>query len=288
MFTIGLLAPAENEQTPRYVAGVLKYVAEHPDLALADFSHPGENPDLSKPPPWIGKASGVVTVAPRLPGIVPWLRRGRVPVVNVGSDLTKDLICVHANLNSIAAMGVKHFLELGFRHFALVGYRHSDGAKLMVAAFTKELARHELPLRVCLTEQLFTGTYRDFQALDEVEPELPALLRAADKPLAVIAANDRVAAAVCRIVLALELTVPEDVAVLGVRDLQIARISSPPISSIRLDSERYCYEAARLLHRIFRGEKLPRRAVKLPVLQLVARESTIGKVRVQTTDVARA
>jgi LacI family transcriptional regulator len=118
--------------------------------------------------------------------------------------------------------------------------------------------------------------------------DLIELIRATEKPLAVVAMHDRAAVAVCRIAEALGLAIPGDVAVLGVRDLEIARISTPPISSIRLDEERTGYEATRLLHRVMRGERLSRRAMLIPALELVERDSTIGKQRAAATDVQLA
>jgi LacI family transcriptional regulator len=288
MYTIGIFMTAENEQARRHVDGVLEYVAEHPDLKVEDFCYRGDSPDLDDPPPWIGKAHGIVASVPRMPGILPWLRRGRVPVVAAGSDLKKDLPSVHYNPRSIARLGVEHFLSLGFKHFAHLGYGNSDGSKATAGAIAKELARHKLPLLTHFTEKRLTGTYTDFASLDEIEPELLKMIRNAEKPLALITINDRFAAGVCRILQAMGLAVPGDVAVLGVRDLEIARISTPPISTIRLDDERLAHEASRLLHRLMRGEKLPRRVVLVPAMELVERESTVGKMRALTTDVQRA
>jgi LacI family transcriptional regulator len=76
--------------------------------------------------------------------------------------------------------------------------------------------------------------------------------------------------------------------VLGLQDYEIARVSTPPISSVRPATERTGYEAARLLHRLLRGERPHRRTVQVPALELVARESTIGKQRAAATDVERA
>jgi LacI family transcriptional regulator len=279
---------AEHEQTRRHLEGVLRYSVEHPEIRVADFCYPGDAPDLSDAPPWMGKADGIVAYIGREPGITAWLRRGRVPIVNVCADLTKELISTFSDPRSIARLAVEHLLGLGFRQFAYVGSRLADGSKDRADALEKELAKHDLVLRAYQANRRFGGTYKDFASLDQVEPELVELIREQEKPLAVVAMHDRVAVAVCRIAEALGLAVPGDVAVLGVRDLEIARISTPPISSIRLDEERTGYEATRLLHRVMQGERLARRAVQIPALELVERESTIGKQRAAGTDVHRA
>jgi LacI family transcriptional regulator len=288
MPTIGIFMTSEHEQTRRHTEGVLRYVAEHPDLSLADFCYPGDEPDLSDAPPWMGKADGIVAYLGRQTGISAWLRRARVPIVNVCADLTKDLISIFSDPRSIARLAVEHLLELGFRRFAYVGSRLADGSLDRANALEKELAKHDLPLLAYHANKLFGGTYKDCVSLDQCEPELADFIREAEKPLAVVTMHDRVALAVCRTAEALGLAIPGEVAVLGVRDLEVARISTPPISSIRLNEERTGYEATRLLHRAIHGERLSRRAVQIPAQELVERESTIGKQRAAATDVQLA
>jgi LacI family transcriptional regulator len=284
MPTIGLFMSAD-EHIRRITEGVLRFVAEHPDLSVAEFCFRGDTPDLSDGPPWMGRADGIVASIGRDEGITAWLRRGRVPIVNVSADLTKDFVSVYSNLRSSARLAVEHLMGLGFRRFAFVGFQRSDSSLDRAKALAKELAKHALPLRAYHTSKQFGGTYKDFTSLDQVEPELVDLIRGSEKPLAVVTFDDRYAVTVCRIAEALELAIPRDVAVVGVRDLEIARISTPPISSIRLDEERMGYEATRLLHRIMRGERLSRRALQIPAMELVERESTIGKLRAGATDV---
>jgi LacI family transcriptional regulator len=150
------------------------------------------------------------------------------------------------------------------------------------------LAKHNLDLAVCEVETFFTGTFEDFASLADVEPALVRLIRDSAKPLAVITPHDRFAVAVCRIAQLLGLTIPDDVAVLGTHDTDIARLATPPISSIRTPIERIGYEAARLLHRIMQGKRLARRLVMLPALEVVGRESTVGKRQTPSTDVQKA
>jgi LacI family transcriptional regulator len=288
LLTIGLHMTVGDEQTRRQISGVLQYAAEHPELNVRDFCYPGDSPDLAELPPWIGKADGVVAWLPRMPGTVPWLRRARVPVVALGSDLRKDLPSVFTHAGSLARLAVAHFLALGMRHFAYVGLRYSDGSRERCRMLARELAKHGLPLQSYDTEKFLSGTYKDFASLDEVEPELVRLIQRAEKPLAVVAINDRSAAAVCRIAAELGLATPGDVAVLGVGDTELARVSLPPISTIRPALERTGYEAAGMLHRLIRGEQLKRCTVQVSALELVERDSTLGKRRAAATDVDRA
>ena len=211
-----------------------------------------------------------------------------MPTVALGADLCDDAITVFTDPRSVAQLAVEHFLGLGQRHFAYVGYRPADGSRDRRRALADELATHGLRLRSYETETRLYEVLQEGDGLDNVEPGVIRLIQRAKKPLAVVVINDRFAAAVCRLARCLELAVPDDVAVLGVGDHAVARVSSPPISSIRLANERMGYEAAHLLHRLMRGERVSRRAVQLPTLELVERESTVGKQCAATTDVERA
>lgn len=125
-------------------------------------------------------------------------------------------------------MAVEHLVGLGYRHFAYVGLQAVDGSRDRRKALAHELARHDLPLQAYDTERFYTGTYADFTSLDEVEPGLVELIRAAEKPLAVVAINDLSAVTVCRIAEAAGLAVPVDVAVVGV-----GRRDRPGLSAAR-------------------------------------------------------
>src|SRR5580692_204078 len=90
ILTIGMHMTAAHEQTRRLADGVLQYTAGYADLKVADFCFMGADPILTEPPAWTGKADGAVASISRLPGIMPWLRSGGVPVVAVGADLQNE------------------------------------------------------------------------------------------------------------------------------------------------------------------------------------------------------
>src|SRR5581483_9139919 len=164
------------------------------------------------------------------------------PLVNTCADICKDVVSVYTDPQSIAKVATDHFLERGLRSFAYVGWRYADPSQDMLRAWTEELALHKFRLASYETEKAFTGSYMDFASLDEVEPELVELIRKAKKPLALLAIHDRWAAAISRIASELGFAIPGDVAIVGVNDSDIARVSNPPISSVRVARERIGYE----------------------------------------------
>jgi len=289
-WTIALHFNIGYEVALRILDGVIQYAQEHPELVLREFNFSKEEPGFPESPPWLRKADGVLMNLRREPGIHDWLRRGGVPAVNTGGDLCKEkqVVSVFTDPQSVAGLAVRHFLDLGRRHFAFVGDREADATERIHKAMTKELIAHGLSLHTYRTEKVYMGTFDDFSSLAEVEPGLVDLIREAPKPLALLAQTDRCAAAICRVIQFMGLAIPDDVAVVGIHDTAMARLSSPPISSIRPPHQAIGYRAARVLHRILLGQRPGRRNILIPAMKLVGRSSSIEKPRAATTDVDRA
>jgi LacI family transcriptional regulator len=278
------------EQTRRMIDGVLQYVAMHPDLVVRDFSFPKDDGTVPEsPPPWLGRADGVVAGLRRFPNLVPWLRAGGVPVVNMGADVRdEELVSVITDPKSVAKLAVDHFAYILRRNIAYIGYRHAEGSRDRLAAVKEALSKRKLLLAAYETDARYTGTYKDFASLKDVEPEVLRILRDTAKPMAVLALNDKWAVTLCRIARDLGLDIPGDVAVLGVEDWDIARFANPAVSSIRIHNEQMGYEAARLVHAMIRGERLTRRYLQVPAHEVVPRESTVGRVHSATIDIDKA
>lgn len=278
-WTIALHFNIGYEVTLRILHGVIQYAQEHPELVLREFNFSHEDNDLPQPPPWKGKADGLLMNLARLEGVSEWLRQGGMPAVNTGGDLWKEnrVVSVYTDPASVAGLAVRHFLHLGLRHFLFVGDRKADATAQVRSAMSKELAPHRLKLETYAAETVYSGTFEDFSTLEQVEPGLVQVIREAKKPLGLLAQTDRYAVAICRIVEFLGLAIPDDVAIVGVHDTEMARLATTPISSIRPPHQAIGCEAARVLHGILRGERLARRKVLLPAVELVERASTIRK-----------
>lgn len=96
------------------------------------------------------------------------------------------------------------------------------------------------------------------------------------KPLGYFACNDRLAAQFCFDCESYGLSVPEDVAVLGLKNLEyIARTTPVPISSIDMNPFEMLRQAAALLQRLMNGEPPPAsRRILVPPKDIIVRRST--------------
>lgn len=67
--------------------------------------------------------------------------------------------------------------------------------------------------------------------------------------------------------------VPKDISIIGYGNVPFASMTDPPLTTIHVPYQKVGREAAEVLLKIIRGERLTRRHRIMPV-QLVAREST--------------
>ena len=103
-----------------------------------------------------------------------------------------------------------------------------------------------------------------------------ALLDQPHPPDAVFCFNDLLALGALRVLTERGVRVPEDLAVIGLDDIEDGRFSSPTLSTVAPDKEAIARTAVEMLHdRITRRAQIPARDVRVS-FELVRRESTSG------------
>ena len=113
-------------------------------------------------------------------------------------------------------------------------------------------------------------------------------LRALPKPAAIFTCYDAHGQRVLEACRRAGIAVPEEVAVLGVdNDEILCALSPPPLSSIKLNTQRTGWQAAALLALMMGGEKGPAEPQLIPPLGVVTRQST-EVLAVDDPPVARA
>jgi LacI family transcriptional regulator len=86
----------------------------------------------------------------------------------------------------------------------------------------------------------------------------------ADRPAAVVCADDLLAIGVTHALVAGGLRIPEDVAVTGLDDLEFARYVTPPLTTVRQPTTRMAEEVLRLLDRAPSTDRTPGVRIALP------------------------
>ncbi|MEW4564276.1 substrate-binding domain-containing protein [Bremerella sp. JC770] len=268
--------------------GVLRYIEEEPSLQIRDFRYSVNDRHLSGDPPWKGKVDGVIVNMSNSPEVVPWLERGGAPVVSTTGDLLGTTIpCVGIDDESLARLSAKHAIESGYRQVAFVGRKEYAASHRRRAALESEFKKLGMDLQSVEIDKIPRAGY-DQDDDGTCLAAIGELLERLSTRTLVIGINDFAAAAVVKLASELGLKIPEQIGVLGVGDADITRISDPPISSVRVDREQIGYQSAKNLHRILQGIDIGQTANGIPVVDIVARQSTLGIIQNLTTDIDHA
>lgn len=193
------------------------------------------------------------------------IARFNLPVVQIesGHDIPRSATA-QTNAALAAEMAYDYLVSRGFRSFA--AYCDESWTTQRIRLFTDlvEGAGYDCPL--------WTMKGAGYgQTIDHLAEQL----RQRPKPIACFANNDVLAKHVLDAARRLNLSVPDEVAVLGCENNKLICESSPlTLSSINLNFHKLGQEAAALMDRIIDGEPLPAEPLVVPPIGIVDRAST--------------
>jgi DNA-binding LacI/PurR family transcriptional regulator len=203
------------------------------------------------------------------------------PTVLLGervTDAAVDLVTV--DNHAVAATAVEHLAGLGRRRIAAVGTQTTETgvtARLRLEGYRQGLARAGLPYDAALVVQATIWHRAEGTAAAR------ALLDAVCDVDAIVCFNDLLALGVLRGLADAGVRVPEDVAVVGIDDVEDGRYSSPSLTTVALDKAQIARAAVELLAARLEGAADAPPRVVVATHRLVVRESTQG---VRTATVA--
>jgi len=272
---IALYLATGHAYAEQLIEGAVRYRLEHGGVLLRDFRFGDVASRMPRRAPrWSGWGpDGILCNIGAFPQVVKWLKKSGVPIVNTTTDHPHEVLpCVHGV--GAGQLAAEYLRSLGLKHFAFVGHEGRLGSKVLRESFRRGLSDCGDDL---LWHDLKTAPSAGLESLEETaaaEPGMAAFIREAPKPLGVFALDDDFARVVCRVCRELGLAVPQDVAVLGVEDSIEARVSDPPLSTIRPPGEEVGYAAMELLVSLIAGQKPPPEAIVVPTTKLIERDST--------------
>lgn len=253
---IWLALPIEYEYSRQIVLGVQRFVAEtenwqpYTSCYLSEFD---QHPHLLKA--IFADFQGVIAFAPS-EHFLELAKTLNIPMVNISGRFDSDAVpSVVPDNVEVGRIGAEHLLGTNIQHFAFVDEVHAY-ATLRSKGFADAIHAagrhvHRWPRH-----------------------GLEALLRDCPKPFGIMTPNDNIARDVIQICQRLGLSVPSDVAILGVdNDATIADLVRPRLSSIDINGQRVGYEAAVTLSKMLAGEPVQMRKLIRPV-GVIARQST--------------
>jgi LacI family transcriptional regulator len=188
------------------------------------------------------RVDGVVLAAPNAHSAAPALEKARIPAVVVGATRTpRGLDWVSANDEQIAYDAVSHLLRAGHRRIATItgdldgnpGHARLEGYRRALAEFR---VREEPSLIV-----------EGFWSREGAATAAMNLLQRRRRPSAVFCANDVMAIGALDAAHALTLRTPEDLAIVGVDDIEAASLVRPSLTTVRIPTLEIGRAAGRLL-----------------------------------------
>ncbi|MBT3200191.1 MAG: substrate-binding domain-containing protein [Phycisphaerales bacterium] len=277
---IGFSSMAWQEMANRRMEGVLRYFENSDEFVLRDFRfmRAFQLDNTSPPPPWTGKADGIIACLgaykDEIDAMHRWFGLGGVPVVSLTNEWRHPKIpIVCTDNNALMRTAMEYLIRQGHEHFAFISDTLNPRGAQQRKFLEKLLRAEGHELLSCDLAQRPRGSVEDLdQAVKDVA--MTRFLREAPKPLAVFAVTDLHARAVCWICEELELDIPGEVAIIGTGNLTVSRSHNPTISSVETPHDRVGFEAMKLLHRLMDGGKAPSRAKLIPPTEIIERETT--------------
>lgn len=270
-----IIADTSQAYDREIVAGAAQYVREASNWELYFEEQAGDRlPDFLS---WRGNGG---IVAAGYSSIAPQIRAAGIPVVVVGGtpsdeDIVVGIPRVTTDNARIAALAAEHLLDRGLKFFGFYALPAAPGnawSELRCRAFVERLAVAGRECEVLIASNPATNW-------SQLQEELTSWLSHKTYPLGVMACDDRHARHLLEACRTAGLSVPHDVAVIGVDDDElICELSTPPLTSIAQSTRRIGYEAARLLNRLMEPESRAAPSIPIhtviPPLRVVIRSST--------------
>lgn len=201
------------------------------------------------------------------------IQRIGLPAVNVSSWFeTISPVRIHTNEFLIGKIAAEYFLERGLRSFAYWGYtfgaysaHRCEGFQVTLkeAGFDCEVFDSTVPPNLSREEWM------------QSEEQMGQRLAKMEKPVGLLCVNDMLAREVLWVSERLGLHCPDDLAVLGVENDELAcSVCIPPLSSVELAAARIGQDAAAVLDKMMAGQSAPAASILIPPIGVVTRQST--------------
>jgi LacI family transcriptional regulator len=223
----------------------------------------------SLPEKWEG--DGIISFHGNSLEFVEWLNNSGLPVVDMGEDQgISTFPRVQTDNRRIAELAVEHYMSRGYKN---VGFAW---------AFDTAISQRRSEAMAAVAAERHLNFY------DVPLDRIGRLVSEKALPIGLLAAHDGIAVRALRACEDQGVLVPEQVALLGVDNFDYrCAPASVPLSSIDPDQERVGYEAASMLDALMNGHMLAQRAIRIPPVGLVERDST-DMLAVEDVEVARA
>ncbi len=268
--SVALLIETSNAYARGVLEGIVAYNREHDPWSI----YLPEQERGARPPTWIHNWDGDgLIVRIETDAIANTVRRLNKPVIDVSAARRVEGIpWVETNDEAIARLAIEHFVERGFQRLAFCGEPDFNWSLWREQAFVQQVAA-----RKGLQCERFQATSKTAAkySWNREKRRLRSWLDGLPKPIGIFACYDIRAQQILDVCREAAISVPDEVAVLGVdNDELLCNLCFPPLSSIAPDAHRTGREAARLLDELMNGRSVDQERHLIDPLGVATRQST--------------
>jgi LacI family transcriptional regulator len=272
---VALLIESSRSYGRELLMGIAKYVRIHGPWSI-EFQ---EGDPAEHFPAWFGRWqwNGIIARV-STPAMADVLRRTGTPVVDLSGSLPcSEFRWIRSDEQAVGGMAAQHLIERGFKHFGFCGFNGADWSDWRRASFERRVADEGFPCHVFESE----GPPRAFSPAEYAEygerqeQRMMAWLQSLPKPCGLMACNDARGRQILNCCREAGVSVPDEVAVIGVdKDEIFCELSDLPLSSVILNAQQIGFEAAALLDRLMAGDLSGPPSILVKPLGVMSRQST--------------
>jgi LacI family transcriptional regulator len=253
------------------MSGIGRYLRIHPEWLVFTTEERGRNyPE----PPWLTdwQGDGIITHSMNDMRLCRAAAARGIPVVSVRYlNEAPYFPTVFSDQQLTTRRIAEHLLERGFRHFGYVGTANGKGW---------EQLRRESFVQILLQNGIERSAIKLLHADPKLswerwEERVAAAVRRLPLPIGIMVNSDSQGVQLLNACRLAKVRVPDDVAIVSVgNDPVLCEIANPPLSSLDYNAAKLGFEAATLLSKMMRGEKVATRNYFVEPGQVVARQSS--------------
>jgi DNA-binding LacI/PurR family transcriptional regulator len=219
-----------------------------------------------------GRVDGLIFFAPNIDSpVLSRIRESRFPFVVINNQIEGTEPCFSADNRQGITVAVEHLVSLGHKRIAHIhGPLEMFDAVERHHAFLEAMVGHRLEVR---KEWLLDGQFTPMGG----HTAACRLLSMADRPTAVVCANDEIATGVYRAAWEMGVQIPTELSVVGFDNNASAQVLLPRLTTIRQPLEEMGAASAKAIVEMLNGGKPPHQQFQT---ELIVRESTTRPVEV--------
>ena len=267
--SVVLLIETSNAYARGILEGVIDWLRQHDPWSV----YLPEQERGATPPTWLKnwKGDGIIARI-ETEEIARAVKRTGLPVVDVSAARrVPDIPWVETDDRAISRLAADHLLERGFRNLAFCGEPHFNWSRWREESFqatVEDAGHHSHSFHARARVEKGYSWNREQRRLTHWVSKLP-------KPVGIMACYDIRAQQLLDVCRELELSVPEEVAVIGVdNDELLCNLCTPPLSSVISDTRQTGRRAAELLDQMMQKNTRTEEAHLIAPLGIALRQST--------------